>query len=120
MKRILSFLLIFVLFFTLVACNGGNDNNSNKENKTLIFRTRREGDMFSFQKRNITKSLGKALREIGVPSKLRDSVICLCEGSVVLWCEALGYSTQGKIYTQNQNLTIELNGEKCYDVTQGR
>ena len=31
MKRILSFLLIFVLFFTLVACNGGNDNNSNKE-----------------------------------------------------------------------------------------
>ncbi len=95
-------------------------DNSNKENKTLIFRTRREGDMFSFQKRNITKSLGKALREIGVPSKLRDSVICLCEGSVVLWCEALGYSTQGKIYTQNQNLTIELNGEKCYDVTQGR
>ena len=95
-------------------------DNSNKENKTLIFRTRREGDMFSFQKRNITKSLGKALREIGVPSKLRDSVICLCEGSVVLWCEALGYSTQGKIYAQNQNLTIELNGEKCYDVTQGR
>ena len=36
-------------------------DNSNKENKTLIFRTRREGDMFSFQKRNITKSLRAAL-----------------------------------------------------------
>ncbi|MBQ1717339.1 MAG: hypothetical protein II025_05505, partial [Ruminococcus sp.] len=77
-------------------------------------------DLFSFQKRNITKPLGKALREYSVPSKLRNRILCLCEGSTVLWCEALGYSTQGKKYTQNHKLTIELNGERCYDVTQGR
>ena len=95
-------------------------NNSEKENKSLVFRTRREGDMFSFQKRNITKPLGKALREINVPPQLRDRVICLCEGATVLWCEALGYSKQGKLYELNQKLTIELSGERCYDVTQGR
>ena len=95
-------------------------DNSDKENKNLIFRTRREGDMFSFQKRNITKPLGKALRELNVPNALRDRLLCLCEGSVVLWCEAAGYSRQGKIYAENQKLTIELTEEKCYDVTQGR
>ena len=95
-------------------------DNSINENKSLIFRTRREGDLFSFQKRNITKPLGKALREYSVPSKLRNRILCLCEGSTVLWCEALGYSTQGKKYTQNHKLTIELNGERCYDITQGR
>ena len=95
-------------------------NNSEKENKTLIFRTRRESDVFSFQKRNITKPLGKALREINVPSQLRGSVLCLCEGAAVLWCEALGYSEQGKKYVKSQKLTIELSEERCYDVTQGR
>ena len=82
-------------------------DNSLLENKTLIFRQRREKDVFSFQKRKITKPLGKALRELGVPSELRDRVLCLCEGSAVLWCEPLGWSEQGKIYQQTQHLSIE-------------
>ena len=91
---------------------GGSDyvataDNSLLENKTLIFRQRREKDVFSFQKRKITKPLGKALRELGVPSELRDRVLCLCEGSAVLWCEPLGWSEQGKIYQQTQHLSIE-------------
>ena len=36
-----------------------------------------------------------------------DRVLCLCEGSVVLWCEPLGWSVQGKIYQQTQHLSIE-------------
>ena len=82
-------------------------DNSLLENKTLIFRQRREKDVFSFQKRKITKPLGKALRELGVPSERRDRVLCLCEGSAVLWCEPLGWSEQGKIYQQTQHLSIE-------------
>ena len=61
-----------------------------------------------------------ALGEINVPSQLRGSVLCLCEGAAVLWCEALGYSEQGKKYVNSQKLTIELSEERCYDVTQGR
>lgn len=90
----------------------GNDYHicyTNSENKSLQFRTRRDGDTFSFQKRNITKPLGKALREAGCPAGWRDRVPCLADGAVILWCEPLGWSAQGKIYAQFQKLTIEKN-----------
>ena len=82
-------------------------NDSLFENKSLIFRSRRDGDAFCFLKRKITKSLGKALREINLPSEQRDRVPCLCEDSTVLWCEPLGWSKQGKKYQQTQHLFIE-------------
>ena len=84
-------------------------DNSIKENKSLLFRTRQDSDTFYFSKRNITKPLGKALRDAGYPSGLRDSVLCLCEGSVVLWCEVLGYSGQGETYIATYNLNIAIN-----------
>ena len=77
------------------------------ENNTLLFRSTRAGDHYSFQKRKITKPMGKALREIGVPAEKRGSLLCLCEGSTVLWCEALGWSEQGRKYTIFHHLVIE-------------
>ena len=68
-----------------------------------VFRTRKSGDYFTFCKRNVTKPLRKALNEQGVPRELRDSQLLLCEGSEVLWCEALGFSKRGK------ELNIEIN-----------
>ena len=94
-------------------------NNSNIENKLLLFRSRREGDRFTFRRRGITKTLGKALRELNIPASARDELLCLCEGHTVLWCECLGYSEQGRNYTENQKLTIELTEEMCYDTAQG-
>ncbi|MBQ2093508.1 MAG: tRNA lysidine(34) synthetase TilS [Ruminococcus sp.] len=61
-----------------------------------MFRTRESGDFFTFYKRNITKPLRKALNEQGVPKELRDTRLLLCDGSEVLWCEALGFSKRGK------------------------
>ena len=61
-----------------------------------VFRTRESGDFFTFYKRNITKPLRKALNEQGVPKELRDTRLLLCDGSEVLWCEALGFSKRGK------------------------
>ena len=61
-----------------------------------VFRTRKSGDYFTFYKRNITKPLRKALNEQGVPKELRDTLLLLCDGSTVLWCEGLGLSKQGK------------------------
>ena len=60
-----------------------------------VFRTRESGDTFTFYKRNITKPLRKALNEQGVPKELRDRQLLLCNGSEVLWCEALGLSKRG-------------------------
>lgn len=84
-------------------------NNSIKENNSLLFRTRQDGDTFYFPKRNIKKPLGKALRDAGYPAGSRDSVLCLCEGSVVLWCEPLGYSAQGERYKAKYQLKIIIN-----------
>ncbi len=97
----------FVCDRGLLRMNAVSADNSLFENKSLTFRNRREGDSFSFQKRKITKPLGKALREIDLPRERRDRVLCLCEDSVVLWCEPLGWSEQGKIYQQTQHLSIE-------------
>lgn len=68
-----------------------------------VFRTRESGDFFTFYKRNITKPLRKALNEQGVPKELRDTQLLLCDGSEVLWCEALGFSKRGK------ELNIKIN-----------
>ena len=68
-----------------------------------VFRTRKSGDYFTFYKRNITKPLRKALNEQGVPKELRNTQLLLCDGSEVLWCEALGLSKRGK------ELSIEVN-----------
>lgn len=82
------------------------ENNSDTENKNsvssnilntnAVFRTRKEGDKFTYPKRNITKPLRKALNENKVPSELRDKLIVLADGNTILWCEKVGYSQQGK------------------------
>lgn len=84
-------------------------DNSLLENKYLVFRTPQNGDRFYFSKRKINKPIGRALREIQYPAELRSSVLCLCEGSTVLWCEPLGYSEQGRLYTKTHKLYIEKN-----------
>ena len=61
-----------------------------------VFRTRESGDRFTFGDREVTKPLRKALNESKIPSELRDSLLVLCKGSTVLWCEGLGVSKQGR------------------------
>ena len=61
-----------------------------------VFRTRESGDRFTFGDREVTKPLRKALNERKIPSELRDSLLVLCKGSTVLWCEGLGVSKQGR------------------------
>ena len=59
-------------------------------------------------RRGVTKPLRKALNEQKIPAEQRDSLLLLCEGSTVLWCEALGFSKQGKILRDLQNLKIDI------------
>ncbi len=82
------------------------ENNSDKENKNsvssdlilknAVFRTRREGDRFTYPKRNVTKPLRKVLNEMKIPSEIRDRILVLAVDSTVLWCENIGVAEQGK------------------------
>ncbi len=81
-------------------------NNSDKENKNsvssdllnknAVFRTRREGDRFTYLRRNITKPLRKVLNEAKIPSELRDKLLVLAVDNDILWCENIGASMKGK------------------------
>ena len=81
-------------------------DNSNNELKDFSFRTRRGGDRFTFPKRNVTKPLRKALNEQKIPSEMRDSLLVMCRGETVLWCEGLGYSQQGEALRKSNNLKV--------------
>ena len=81
-------------------------DNSNNELKEFVFRTRRGGDRFTFPKRNVTKPLRKALNEQKIPSELRDSLLVMCDGETVLWCEGLGYSQQGEALRKSNSLSV--------------
>lgn len=89
-------------------------NNSNSEIKDLVFRNRQPGDSFTFAKRNLTKPLRKALNEKKIPDEERDSLLLLCQGSTVLWCEGLGYSQQGEALVSSAGLNIEFKRRTSY------
>ncbi len=59
-------------------------------------RTKREGDTFTFYKRNVTKTLKKLLNEMKVPAENRDSLLVVANDSTVLWLEGVGTSKQGR------------------------
>lgn len=82
--------------------------NSDNELNNLVFRTRRQGDRFTFCKRHLTKPLRKALNEQKIPAEQRDSMILLCRDSTVLWCEPLGYSQQGHALAASNGLHIHI------------
>ena len=80
--------------------------NSDEELKEYVLRTRQGGDRFTFAKRGVTKPLRKALNEKRVPDEARESLLLICDGSTVLWCEALGYSKQGEVLRETHKLSV--------------
>jgi tRNA(Ile)-lysidine synthase len=88
--------------------------NSEKENndsvsadfltQNAIFRTRKEGDRFTYTKRKVTKPLRKVLNEMKIPSELRDKILVLAIDSTVLWCENIGVSYEGKNNSEKEVL----------------
>lgn len=64
--------------------------------KTVI-RTRREGDMFTFSDRKVTKSVKKLFNELKIPAEKRSSVLLVANDSTVLWIQGVGASEDGMI-----------------------
>lgn len=94
--------------------------NSNKENKNsvsidsidkgAVFRTRKEGDKFTYPQRKVTKSLRKVLNEMKIPSEQRDNLLVLAIDNTILWCENIGVSEDGK-NDSDKELNIKIESE---------
>lgn len=95
--------------------------NSDKENKNsvsidfidkgAVFRTRKEGDKFTYPRRKVTKPLRKVLNEMKIPSEQRDKLLVLGIDNTVLWCENIGVAENGK-NSSDKELNIEIKAEK--------
>ena len=83
-------------------------DNSKIESCDLVLRTRRGGDRFTYVKRGVTKPLRKVFNELRIPDERRDSLLILCQGSTVLWCEDVGFSAQGQNLIDLSALTLNI------------
>ena len=76
--------------------------------KKAVFRTRQEGDRFTYPRRKVTKPLRKVLNEMKIPSEQRNSLLVLAVESTILWCENVGVSEEGKNNSDSElNIIIE-------------
>lgn len=85
-----------------------NTINSDLVKSNAVFRTRRQGDTFTYPKRKVTKQLRKVLNEQKVPAELRDKLLVLAKGSTVMWCECVGASLEGQAHTVEKALKINI------------
>lgn len=78
-------------------------------NADTVIRTRKEGDIFSLPKRNITKTVKKLFNESKIPSEKRDEILLLANGNQVLWIEGFGASSKALVTSKTEKaLYIEI------------
>lgn len=75
-----------------------------KISNTLILRSRKDGDKFTFSKRRVTKTVKKLFNEDKIPPEVRNKVIILDSDGEVVWLR--GYGT-------NKNFRIGANTKKA-------
>lgn len=85
-----------------------NTINSDLAKSNAVFRTRRQGDTFTYPKRKVTKPLRKVLNEQKIPAEMRDKLLVLAKGSTVMWCECIGVSLEGMAQTAENALKINI------------
>lgn len=102
---------------TKINSSGENNNSVSYEyvSQNAVFRTRRQGDRFTYPKRKVTKPLRKVLNEQKIPSEIRDKLLVLAIDSTVLWCENIGVSLEGTINNSDKELLIEINQKMQYN-----
>ena len=79
--------------------------------KNAVFRTRRQGDKFTYKDRKITKPLRKVFNEMKIPSEVRDELIVLAVDSTILWCENIGVSLEAQQNSGEKTLCIKVNAQ---------
>ncbi len=72
----------------------------------LVLRTRREGDSFTFFKRNVTKSLKKLFNEENVPVELRDKIPVISDEIGVVWVFGFGVTKRCTASKDSDNIIL--------------
>lgn len=73
-------------------------------------RCRRDGDKFTFPKRNVTKSLKKLFNELNIPVEKRGSLPMLCDELGVVWIYSVGVNARCAVGPDSGNI-IFVRGE---------
>lgn len=80
-----------------------------KINGDLKAGPRKEGDSFTFTKRNLRKSLKKLFNELKIPASLREKVTVIRDEKGVVFIENVGVSKEYAVSDKTENiLTIEI------------
>ena len=87
----------------LNALKGGFYADANKIPQTAVFRTRKDGDVFT-KFGGGTKKLNDYFTDIKVPNRLRDDVVIVADGNDVL--AILGYAISDKVKVDSGTKTI--------------
>ena len=72
----------------------------------LVLRTRKAGDKFTFDKRNVTKSLKKLFTEENVPIENRDIIPVLSDDVGVVWVYGFGVTKRCCVSEHSDNIIL--------------
>ncbi|MGN1315475.1 MAG: tRNA lysidine(34) synthetase TilS [Acutalibacteraceae bacterium] len=78
----------------------------NKIFGNLVLRTRKAGDIFTFPKRNVSKSLKKLFNEENIPVELRDCIPVICDDSGVVWVYGFGVTKRCCLSGNSNNIIL--------------
>lgn len=76
-----------------------------------VLRHRKSNDIFRPVRRNINKSLRKLMNEMKIPKEIRDDLLVVANGDMILWVEGIGSSEYGKI-SADTSAAVKITGEK--------
>lgn len=79
-----------------------------KISNTLILRSRKDGDKFTFSKRRVTKTVKKLFNEDKIPPEVRNKVIILDSDGEVVWLRGYGTNKKFRIGADTKK-AIKLN-----------
>lgn len=79
-----------------------------KISNTLILRSRKDGDKFTFSKRRVTKTVKKLFNEDKIPPEVRNRMIILDSDGEVVWLRGYGTNKKFRIGA-NTKKAIKLN-----------
>lgn len=85
---------IYRIFPSKVSVNGKDIFDYGKIKDELIISSRKSGDVFSSEKRGISKSLKKLFNEMKIPVSERNKIAVLRDSENIVWVEGLGVNRE--------------------------
>ncbi len=78
--------------------------DADRINDTLILSSRKQGDVFTFKNRGVSKSLKKLFNEMKIPTEERNKIAVLRDGKNIVWVESVGVNAPYVPDKNNSNI----------------